>query len=398
MCGGETGSGASAGVKTTMKTEAFDHYLAQCVRSFVRSDLAPEWPNDLEIDTRAAATRITFHGVALLLVEAAQGLPGWPSALAELVNDEARSQSFWELSHQRIMARLTDSLHQAGIEAYILKGTALAYSVYPKPALRRRGDSDLLISGTDREKARAVFRACGFTRWSDVRPLQECWQSPPELGFNHSIDLHWRVSASPAVSQLLEANQADRQVVALPQLGPNAVGLSAIENLLLICINRAAHGRFGYLVGDTMLFENDRLIWALDIHLITATFSESDWGKLATRAAESGSSDIVLSGLQLARSSMGTIIPDTVLKTLETQSADKRLSHYLARASGRERFLLDLAASPNLSEKTRLVVLKLFPGKELLHERYPDATHWPTLALRLRRLFSGVGNFVKGRA
>lgn len=381
-----------------MKTEAFDHYLAQCVRSFVRSCPAPEWPNDLECDPRMAATRVTFHGLALLLVEAAPGLPGWPSALAELVNEEARSQSFWELSHQRVMARLTDALHEAGVEARILKGTALAYSVYSNPALRRRGDSDLLIEGADREKARAVFRACGFTRWSDVRPLQECWQSAPELGFNHSIDLHWRFSASPAVSELLEASQNGRKAIALPRLGANASGVAAIDNLLLICINRAAHGRFGYLVGDTMLYENDRLIWALDIHLLAATFSGSDWEELVVRGAKSGSADIVLSGLRLAESRLGTTIPDGVLGALEAQSSDTRLSHYLARATGRERFLLDLAASPSLPEKARLVALKLFPSKELLHERYPDATHWPTLALRLRRLFSGVGNFVKGRA
>ena len=380
-----------------MKTEAFDRYLAGCVRCFVRSDSIPEWPADLHIDADSAQTRITFHGIALLLVEASPDLTGWPPEVVEAAKEQARLQSFWELSHRQVMAELSEALDRAGIEALFLKGSALAYSVYPNPALRRRGDSDLLIETADRENARAVFGACGFSRWSDVRPLQECWQSAHRQGFDHTIDLHWRLSASPAVSQLLEANLPRRRTIALPGISASARGIGAIDNLLLICINRAAHGRFGYQVGNSMLFENDRLIWALDIHLLTATFAAADWRELTESASASGASDIVLSGLKLAQGTLGTELPDDVLATLERQSEDARLTHYLANASGRQRFMLDLAASPSLDEKIRLVALKLFPTREQLHERYPNATHWPTLALRVRRLFSGMGNFVKGR-
>ncbi|MDJ0641439.1 MAG: nucleotidyltransferase family protein [Erythrobacter sp.] len=380
-----------------MKTEAFDLYLAQCVHRFVRSEPIPAWPAGLKVEPEQATTRITFHGIALLLIEAGSKLIDWPKELVEAIREQARLQSFWELSHKRMLADLIEALDLAGIDALVLKGSALAYSVYPEPALRRRGDSDLLIEATDRDMVRAVFRASGFSQWSDVRPLQECWQSSHVLGFDHTVDLHWRLSASPAVSALLESNLQRRRVVALPDLSANAKGIGPIDNLLLICINRAAHGRFGYQVGDAVLFENDRLIWALDIHLLVAKFSETDWEELSQSARASGSSDIVLAGLNLARRSLGTEIPSAALNALEQGSGDARLRHYLAYASGRERFMLDLLASPSLNEKIRLIALKLFPTKEQLLERYPDANHWPLAVLRVRRLVSGFGNFVKGR-
>ncbi len=342
--------------------------------------------------------RVTFHGIALLLVESSPSLPGWPAKAVEAVKEEARLQSFWELSHRKVTVQLVEALHDAGISALILKGTALAYSLYPKPEFRRRGDSDLLIEGADRDKTRAVFKACGFSQWSDVRPLQECWQSSAQMGFEHTFDLHWRISASSAISGLLEANLPRRKAIPLPMLSPNARGIGAIDNLILICINRAQHGKFGYQIGETRLFENDRLIWALDIEMMAAQFDASDWEDLVESASASGSSDIVLSGLQMAQRCLKTAIPEHVLATLGDQSDDARLTAYLDSRSGRRRMMLDLAASPTLSEKMRLLTFKLYPSEDLLHERYPNADGWPIAALRARRLVSSFGNLLKRRA
>jgi len=381
-----------------MKTDALDQYLALCVQSFMRSQSTPEWPADIEAEANEVATRVTFHGIALLLVEAAPGLAGWPEAAADKIKEEARLQSFWELSHREVTGQLVEALHDAGIPALILKGTALAYSLYPKSELRRRGDSDLLIESTDRAKTRAVFEACGFTQWSDVRPLQECWQSETKLGFNHTVDLHWRISASAAISGLLETNLPRKRSVALSLLSPNARSVGAIDNLLLICINRAQHGKFGYQVGRTRLFENDRLIWALDIDLMTASFDESDWDEVVESASASGSADIVLSGLQMAQRLLQTSIPEPVLAKLKEQSNDARLTCYLEVRSGRKRLMLDLAASPTLGDKMRLLHFKLYPSEDLINERFPDAQGWPIAALRARRLVSGFGNLLRGRA
>ncbi|MEM8725222.1 MAG: nucleotidyltransferase family protein [Pseudomonadota bacterium] len=380
-----------------MKTDAFDQYLARCVECFLRSQPMPDWPSELQICPDEAALRVTFHGIALLLIEASPQLPGWPAPLVDAIKQEARVQSFWELSHAKLVSRLVETLHAAGIEALLLKGTALAYSHYPKPALRRRGDSDVLIESADRAKTRAVFEACGLVQCSDVRPLQECWKADSKMGFDHMIDLHWRISASSAISGLLEANTPRRKTQALPSMSPNAASIGSVDNLILICINRAQHAKFGYLIGEKRLFDNDRLIWAADIDLLTSSFAQSEWNDLVTSAAQSASSDIVLSGLRLAQSCLKTPVPGQVLKRLEQQSGDTRLTSYLSSGSGKQRLMLDLAASPTWRAKLRLIGFKLFPSKDLIHERYPDAQGWPLSVLRIRRLFAGLGKLMMGR-
>ncbi len=397
MCEQPEDQGAIAEVRTTMKTDAFDQYLARCVQCFLRSQPVPDWPADLEVSPDEAALRVTFHGIALLLVEAAPGLPGWPAELAEAIKQEARVQSFWELSHAKLVAQLVEALHAAGIQALILKGTALAYSHYPNPALRRRGDSDLLIEGGRRAKARAVFAAAGFTLCNDARPLQEAWSSGTDFGFDHTIDLHWRISASSAVSELLEANAPRRRIQQLPKLSPNAASIGPVDNLILICLNRAQHAKFGYLIGKERLFENDRLIWAVDIDLLTSAFEPAHWEELVQNASDSASSDIILSGLDLAQRCLDTPVPEAVLTQLKQQSDDTRLTDYLMSGSSTHRLKLDLAASPSWRDKLRLITFKLIPSEDLVRERFPDAESWPLAVLHIRRLLSGLGKFIGGR-
>jgi len=391
-------TGTIAQVRPTMKTDALDHYLAQCVKSFVQSLPVPHWPADIEAEPDEIATRVSYHGIALLLVEASPDLTGWPVKAVETIKEEARLQSFWEMSHRSVTGKLVEALHDAGITALLLKGTALAYSVYPKSEYRRRGDSDLLIEDADRSKTRAVFEACGLSQWSDVRPLQECWQSETTMGFDHTFDLHWRISASSAISGLLEANLPRRRPIPLPHLSPNARGIGPIDNLLLICVNRAQHSKFGYQVGESRLFENDRLIWALDIELMTAEFDTSDWNDVVASATASGSTDIVHSVLQMAQRLLGTSIPMSILEELERHANTGRLTAYLESNSGRERLMLDLAASPTLRDKARLLGFKLYPSEDLILERFPDADGWPIAMLRMRRFVSWLGNLLRGRA
>lgn len=379
-----------------METDAFDQYLAQCVEAHLRSRSIPAWPADLAVGDREAALRVTFHGIALLLVETTPELPGWPTALMEAIKQEARVQSFWELSHAKIVAELVEALEQVRQPALILKGTALAYAYYRKPAIRRRGDSDLLVENADRAVVRSVLEACGFSPCGDARPLQEAWRCHSAHGFDHVVDLHWRISASSAVSGLLEANLPKRKLQDIPELSPHARSVGSIDNLILVCLNRAQHGKFGYLIGRDRLFDNDRLIWAADIDLIVARFDSGDWDELIESASICGASDIVGSGLRLAHQLVGTPIPVDALARLDEQSGDMRLSSYLANTSAKQRFKLDLAASPTLGDKLRLIVFKLLPSEDLVRERYPDAGNWPLALLHARRLLAGLGALVRG--
>lgn len=382
-------------------TDALDRYFAQCLRSAARGEAAPQWPLDWPTTPDfhdAAFARVAFHGAALALLQDPAGLADWPAPVRDQVRDEARLQSFWEMSHRDVLTRMIAALGEAGTTGVITKGTALAYSVYPEPAVRRRGDTDLLLGDVPRKAVRRTLTASGFRITGDARPLQESWACDCPMGFTHVFDLHWRINASAVLARNLEQGGIGTRAVPLPRLCDAARAIAPTDNLILVAINRASHERFGYHSGEAKVFDQDRLIWALDFDLICAGFSTEDWQHLRDTAAASGTSPVVLSALEFAEATLGTAIPDDIRASLAAQPGDAKLLQCLGALRGFDRLRLDLSASPTLIEKLRLAGYTLFPGTEVLHQRFPDATHWPIPALQGRRLVAGMGKMIWRRS
>jgi hypothetical protein len=381
-----------------MNRSVIDAYLGQAVASVLHGTATAVWPDDLRNCEAAVAKRIAFHGIALLLATSAAARTGWPEPLDRALREQAGVQTFWEQSHRPVIANLIEALAAAGIRAILTKGTALAYSVYPDPALRRRGDTDILIPHSSRGAAREVLRDCGFRPLGDTKAFQEDWIADSALGFVPAVDVHWRINASAAVSQALEGGLQLDETVALDRLGPHALGLGPIDNLILIAINRSAHGQFGYNVGDERLFETDRLIWALDAHLLVANFSDDDWDNLAQRAARTGTAAMVAGILALTTRVLGTAVPQAVTAALREATADHGLGAYFGSSSHLWRLQRDLAACASLGDKARVLRYVVFPSADFLQSRYPDAQHWPRTALHARRMVEGAGKLLTGRA
>lgn len=383
----------SAGV-----TEAIDRFLAMSLRCAMAARPAPPWPSD-QPQTAAfedkMRDRIGFHGIALALLRDPARLANWPASLREHLLEQARAQTFWEMGHRTVLARLIALLDDAGTPALVTKGSALAYSAYPDPALRRRGDSDLLLGEVPRKPLRAVLAAHGFRPSGDPRPLQESWASQCPMGFTHVFDLHWRINSSALLAERLDRAGIGTRSAPLPRLSETARGIAPADNLVLIAINRALHETFGYQSGEAKLFEQDRLIWALDTHLLGSAFSAADWQDLLAAASASGTGPLVHSLLAYARATMETALPPEIVAALAILPEDPELLGYFEAMSGFARLRCDLAASPTLGAKLRLAGYTLFPGTEVLHERFPDAAHWPLAALQARRIVAGAGKLLR---
>jgi hypothetical protein len=381
-----------------MTIAAFDQYLASAVASILRAEPVPVWPAGLSGDTKQAAQRIAFHGIALLLAQAPAALDHWPPALARAVREQAGIQSFWERSHRAAITPLLEALAAAGIDAVVTKGTALAYSLYHDPALRRRGDTDILIRNASRKKVRKVLRACGFWETSDKRALQESWQSDTEIGFAPAVDVHWCINASAAVSRMLETGLRFDQTTTLERLSPRARGVGTVDNLILTAINRSSHGKFGYNVGNKRLFDSDRLIWAVDAHLLALSFTPNDWQTLADRTARTGTAAMVSASLGFAQTALGTSVPAEIAASLAHAPQDRGLAVYHGASSHLWRLRRDVAACRNLDERARVLRYVAFPSDEFLRARFPDAAGWPKLALYLRRWLEGAGKLMIRRS
>lgn len=375
----------------SMTDISIDTYLAACVKACIEdAPLAPwpaTWPRD---NADAAAARIKFHGIALLLVRHDPALQGWPEAVVRAVKDEARMQALWEASHHTAVRPLVEALANAGIIAAALKGTALGYGFHADPAVRRRGDTDLLLVGASRPQARGVLERCGFVPAGDRGPTQEPWEITGRDGFTHEVDVHWRINGSLAVSKALERLQYEQRIGPLPRLAPSALALGAIDNLILTCVNRFSHQAFGYHVEDDRPTDGNRLIWAADMVLICKRLSDEDWALLAKLAISSGSARVLREGLAFAGASIGLALPEGFLDRLAEGGGAEPVAAYLGEPSHIRRLQKDLAAVTSAGELADLLRLRFLPGRRFMDDRFPDAQHWPLWALHVRRMAGGV--------
>lgn len=381
----------------SMRDAMIDRYLGACVKSAIRRAALPAWTAGLDDHHERILQRLSFHGIALLLWECDVARAGWPPALRERMREEATAQSFWEQSHRPLVARLLGSMLDAGVEPIVMKGTALAYSLYSTPAARRRGDTDILVPRHLIAPARKVLEELGFERQADRMVLQETWLRTERGGFDHLVDLHWRIDGSAAVASHLERGDLAARTIPLRALGERVVGLGALANLLLISINRSEHHLHGYVAGAERVFDGDRLIWAVDIDACCACFAQSDWEELSSIARTTGAAASIASGLAFAQRTLGTCVPAHIMQAIAGDRGAAALNSYLSTASAWARLKLDIAHSPRLADKLGHLMISLLPRTQVLQERFPEHAHWPAGALAARRLIEGLAKAARGR-
>jgi hypothetical protein len=215
------------------------------------------WPDSLTASLTADEVRaIVEHGVG-------------PLVYARLRLPQLRQDAIYAAAHEPLrssdLAEVLSALAGRGVEALIMKGTALAYDLYPAPELRPRSDTDLLIARDDLAAVRATMLDLGF---------EELPSSGDEHGLRQAVftrapgmvyDVHWAATNIPAFDAVLRFEELRLRSIALPRLGQHARGLLHVDALLLACIHRVAHHH-----------DSDRLIWLVDIDLLRERMSRQE--------------------------------------------------------------------------------------------------------------------------
>jgi len=106
---------------------------------------------------------------------------GVPPALVPALQHCIRHESAVELSREIELEHVLSLLAQAGLNPLIIKGTALAYTLYDAPHLRSRCDTDLLFP--DRASAEQAWKV--LERMGYHRPYQRGSGQPSDLAVRH---------------------------------------------------------------------------------------------------------------------------------------------------------------------------------------------------------------------
>jgi post-segregation antitoxin (ccd killing protein) len=266
--------------------------------------------------------------VAPLILRKVRDRPGTAvptDVIAGLEGATRRSADLGDAA-RRQLAAVVSRLRQTGIEAALVKGAALAWFVYPDPALRPFNDLDLLILTPEREAAGRALRAAGYAT-SPVgsggrrRAGQEVYWDPSWRRV--PVDVHWRLDAPPLCLGLRY-----HDVLARARLETDGTGhvliLSPADTVVALSAHFISH-----------LWESrPRVRYLRDIAEVARRYAV-DWSRVARTAVET---PIARSTLRLALTAaarlMGGAVPDEILRALAPPrgaAIDRRLSEAVGR-------------------------------------------------------------------
>lgn len=369
-------------------TEPTAQTLRCLLAAALRGEAAP-WPAPVHDGhwSDALLNAVIYHGVAGLMADSDRQSHDWPASLLDDLRCQARAEAMWELRHREILSRLLAGLAGGGIRALVMKGSALAYDLYHRPAARPRGDTDLLVLETDVPAARRLLADLGYQPYAaggSLEWLQEGWTLRCADGSRHSIDLHWSALNAQALAQVLPVAECLANARPLPALGRPALQMDRVRMLLHLCVHRALHVTAPYLVGDEAYFGADRLIWSFDLYLLAGDLDPADWDSFLDLAAGRRVAGTCLDGLEAAERDFRAVIPQPVLAALKKSAANDLT--YLRSRSSMAREWRNLRAMPGIGLKTRYLVSRLFPESRTLRGKYPGMGGMPLPLLHLRRI------------
>ena len=370
-----------------------DRLLVDCVdrllNSLARGQKA-QWDRDWAepAASELAIERFTYHGMAGFIIDRLKLLVGWPDMVVAAARDRALAVSMWELRHREVLSRLLDVLASQRVEAVLLKGSALAYDLYPNPALRERGDSDLLVRDSDRDRARTVLAQLGYVRRSasgmaDRFTYQEEWRWQAADDTTHFVDLHFQLINSPAYSAgagFAEARDGGRP---LPALGKDAFAPSRPFLLFHACAHRAMHLKTPYFSAGKVHFGGNRLIWLMDIDRLVRVLTTSEWDRFGTLAIDKNEAASCIDGLKAAQDILDTPVPRSILDRL---AADYASSSTYTRSGQLRRAWIDMRSIPGAGARFRYAFARLLPSKAFIRTKYPDMADRPIVILYARRM------------
>jgi hypothetical protein len=334
---------------------------------------------------------VEHHGLLPLLADRLSRVP-IPGSLAATLHREASSRLSLDMFREADLRRTLAALDRAAVHPLVLKGAELAYTHYPRPDLRPRLDSDLLVPPGARATADEVLRTLGYEpelgAGGDLVTYQTSYTRRVEGQPAHVIDLHWRVANPQVFASLLDYEELVSAAVPIPALGPAARGLSVVHALLVACVHRVAHH-----------LDSDRLIWLYDIHLLAGDLSNEAWKQVTGLAIQRRVAAIVSQSLARTADRFGTAIPAVVFEDLNeaTQVHERSAAYLRSHRRHVQEVAEDLRELPTWRARARLMREHLLPPAVYMRRVYAPQSRAPLGLLYLLRAWRGARRWLVAR-
>jgi hypothetical protein len=234
----------------------------------------------------------------------------------ELLKGEAE-----KLTDDQELASIFKAANEIDLAILLIKGEALARTLYPAAGCRPTGDYDMLILPADLSAFQALFSKLGYTggTFSGSHLFgQQAWtRASKSQGRTYLVDLHWDISNRRFFRNRAELGSLFEQSVKVPSVSSYCRVPSPQHNLLIACVHLAADD----------LSEPLRLLWLLDIQLLLDAIPEREFGNLLDDAQRWKLADALVFYCSVADATLGPVRHREVIQTLS-----KKMSYARRRA------------------------------------------------------------------
>lgn len=315
----------------------------------------------------------------------------FPEAAGEL-QEAAFTTAARNAIHWHHLAQIDEALAHCGVDVVLLKGAALAATVYGGPEQRSMADVDLWLQGRDMRQACAVMVDLGFeNRQKTERPLALQALSDGEIQYYSDgrpptlVELHlspfpgWWLKRAAAIDNQAVWGRRER-------LGDwrGFYQLAAEDAVIQLAVHLAVNHQFGLAP----------LRGLMDIAL-TAQGRRVDWHEVAVRARQWRVATAVWLVLSCLQTLVGTPGLERALEPLRPRPWKRRMLRRLVTpasivahndlTAGRSRYLFLLLLVDRPSDAMALLLRTIWPEQAWLDARYGgSANHWRHLAHLIR--------------
>lgn len=362
-------------------------------------DRMSEFPLDeTDVEWLSRQGLAPFVYCVLHLNQATAGLA--PGTVAGLRRATIATASGTMQKEQELTAILR-MLAERSVDSVLLKGSVLAYTVYPEPWCRPRCDVDVWIDPADYPSVREGLTALGYREQPpEHRPLSLALSFGGETQFRGDgnglglVEPHFKAFVGEWVRYATKIDQAALWARRVPfhLAGVTAKSMAPEDMLLHLCVH----------FGVTHQFASPALRALLDIHLMSLN-ADLDWATVARRAREWRIATVTWTVLSLAERFFGTHVPIETLRNLEPGRTRRSIIRRLHLDEGiaamrpggytARRGVIWLVMTDRVSSLATFLFRVLFPESGWLRCRYGAEKspvlpllfrHWTTLVLHHR--------------
>ena len=305
----------------------------------------------------ALCDREELHALLFSRIVASRQSADWPQDLHDVLAQRMRTCAAREMLRRNEIEEVLTELAAAGTSPIVVKGTALAYTLYGTPALRPRLDTDIMIDAADRDLTRRVLERCGYTAppYCDELFAQFQMERIDRFGLRHVIDVHWKISTQPVFADVLDYERMLSRAIAVPELGASAVAPSNVDALLLACIHPVMHHQ-----------SSERILWTYDTHLLASALRPAEWADFADRAVRARVSAVCAHELRLAHVLLGTPVPGDVMSRLAEISGEPSAAYLASHRKWRHELASSLRGVPRFADRIKLLRNVLLPSQKYM--------------------------------